>query len=306
MLSYILRRLIITIPTLLGIVTISFLLVRVIPGDPAQAMAGPDATAADVEAIRIQLGLDLPWWQQYVSYLGGVLQGDLGTSARTGAPVLQEILVRLPNTVALAVAALCVASILGCTAGIVAALRRGRLADITLSGLSVLGVSMPVYWTGLLLIMLFAVQLGWLPAAGSGGLLHFVLPVATLAFFAMGFIGRQMRSSMVDAMNADYIRTARARGVSRGDVVVHHGLRNASLPVITVIGLELGGMLGGAVVTETVFAWPGLGRLIVDSIGSRDFAAVQGTVLVFAIILVLVNLVTDLIYAYIDPRIRYD
>lgn len=306
MISYVIRRLLIAIPTLIGVVTVSFMLVRVVPGDPARTAAGPDATAADVERIRQQLGLDDPWWKQYVDYLVGIVHGDLGTSSRTGQSVLGEVLARLPNTMTLAVGALVIAAAAGCLFGVVAALRRGGLADVVLTGVSVLGVSMPVYWSGLLLMIIFAVNLGWFPAAGTGGLMSLVLPMATLAFFAMGFISRQMRSSMVEAMSSDFIRTARARGLSRRQIVTRHALGNAALPVITIIGLELGGMLGGAVVTETVFAWPGLGRLIVDSIGSRDFAAVQGTVLVFAFMLVLVNLLTDIVYAYVDPRIRYD
>jgi ABC-type dipeptide/oligopeptide/nickel transport system permease component len=306
MVSYIVRRLLIAVPTLLGVVSISFVLVRVVPGDPARIAAGPDATAEDVARIREQLGLDDPLWHQFVSYVGGVLHGDLGTSSRTGRPVLEEIVARIPNTMILAVGALVIAALVGCTLGVVAALRRGRTADVVLSGISVLGVSMPVYWSGLLLMIVFAVNLGWLPAAGTGGIANFVLPMVTLAIFAMGFISRQMRSSMVEAMSSDYIRTARARGASRSTIVLRHGLRNAALPVVTIIGLELGGMLGGAVVTETVFAWPGLGRLIVDSIGARDFSAVQGTVLVFAGFLVVVNLATDLVYAYVDPRIRYE
>ena len=288
------------------LVTLAFLMIHLVPGDPVRSALGPDAPNVLVQERRQALGLDDPMWQQYVDYLVGIVHGDLGTSSRTGQSVLGEVLARLPNTMTLAVGALVIAAAAGCLFGVVAALRRGGLADVVLTGVSVLGVSMPVYWSGLLLMIIFAVNLGWFPAAGTGGLMSLVLPMATLAFFAMGFISRQMRSSMVEAMSSDFIRTARARGLSRRQIVTRHALGNAALPVITIIGLELGGMLGGAVVTETVFAWPGLGRLIVDSIGSRDFAAVQGTVLVFAFMLVLVNLLTDIVYAYVDPRIRYD
>ena len=304
--TYVARRLLIAIPTLLGVVTFSFLLLRLIPGDPARVMAGPEATAADVERLRRQLGLDGSLWSQYVDYLGRVVQGDLTTSLRTGTPVLDEIAARIPATVSLAVLAITVAVVVGCTLGVIAALRRDTPVDVLLSGLSVLGVSMPVYWVGLLIIILFSVTLGWLPAAGMGSWQTYILPTAALSLFAVGFISRQTRSAMVETMDLDFIRTVKAKGVSRTALVLRHGLRNASLPVVTVVGLQFGQLLGGAVLTETIFAWPGLGRLLIESIDARDFAAVQGVVLVFALALILVNLATDLLYAYIDPRIRYE
>ena len=304
--NYVARRLLIAIPTLLGVVTFSFLLLRLIPGDPARVMAGPEASAEDVERLRRQLGLDGSLWSQYVDYVGRVVQGDLTTSLRTGTPVLDEIVARIPATASLAVLAIVVAVVVGCTLGIIAALRRDTIVDVVLSGVSVLGVSMPVYWIGLLMIILFSVKLGWLPAAGMDSPQSYILPTAALSFFAIGFISRQTRSAMVETMDLDFIRTVKAKGASPATVILRHGLRNASLPVVTVVGLQFGQLLGGAVLTETIFAWPGLGRLLIESINARDFAAVQGVVLVFAVALILVNLVTDLLYAYIDPRIRYD
>jgi len=304
--GYVARRLLIAIPTLFGVATFSFLLLRLIPGDPARVMAGPQATAEDVDRLRSQLGLDGSLSSQYLDYMGRVLHGDLTISARTGTPVLDEIKARASATVVLAVLAIVVAVIVGCSLGVIAALRRDSALDLLLSGISVLGVSMPVYWIGLLLIIFFSVHLGWLPAGGADSWRAHVLPTVALSFFAVGFISRQTRSAMVETMELDFIRTVRAKGVSHAAVVFRHGLRNAALPVVTVVGLQFGQLLGGAVLTETIFAWPGVGRLLIESINARDFAAVQGVVLVFAVALILVNLATDLLYAYIDPRIRYD
>ncbi|HEY0699316.1 MAG TPA: ABC transporter permease, partial [Micromonospora sp.] len=304
--SYLTRRLLIAVPTLLGVATVSFLLMRIIPGDPARVMAGPEATPEDVERLRQQLGLTGSIWSQYVEYMTRLLHGDLTISARTGTPVIDEITARAPATVTLALLAIVVAVLVGCTLGVLAALRRDSFTDLLLSGFSVFGVSMPVYWVGLLLIMLFSVKLGWLPAGGAESWQSVVLPTVALSFFAIGFISRQTRSAMVETLELDFIRSVRAKGVGRTAVVIRHGLRNAALPIMTVVGLQFGQLLGGAVLTETIFAWPGLGRLLIDSISARDFATVQGTVFVFAVALILVNLLTDLLYAYADPRIRYD
>jgi peptide/nickel transport system permease protein len=304
--SYTLRRLLLAIPTLLGVATVSFLLIRLTPGDPARVLAGPDATQADIALIRRQFGFDKPLWAQYSDYMGRLFTGDLGRSARTGDSVMAEISARLPHTVYLALLATLLAVVIGCTLGVIAAIQRERLTDVVLSGLSVLGVSMPVYWIGLLLIIVFSVKLQLLPAAGATGWKSFILPTVALSLFTTGFISRQTRSAMVETLELDFIRTLRAKGLGRWAVILRHGLRNAALPVITVIGLQFGQLLGGAVITETIFAWPGMGRLLVESINSRDYAAVQGAIVVFAVALILVNLVTDLIYAYVDPRIRYD
>ena len=306
MLTYIGRRVAVAIPTLLGVATVSFLLMRLIPGDAARVIAGPNAAPGDVARIRHQLGLDLPGWEQYLRFMGNLLRLDLGTSARTGAPVLAEISSRAPYTIELALISIAMAVLVGCSLGMIAATRRNSLVDLSISSFAVLGVSMPVYWIGLLLVILFAVDLRILPAAGASQPLGFLLPSITLAFFSVGFIARQTRSAMLEVLGQDYVRTARAKGAGSRTVVLSHALRNALLPIVTITGLQLGQLLGGAILTETIYAWPGVGRLLVDSISSRDFATVQGTVFVFAVALIVVNLLTDLVYAYVDPRIRYE
>lgn len=306
MVTYIVRRVLIAIPTLVGAATVSFLLMRLIPGDPARVIAGVNATPADVARIRHQLGLDEPIWQQYIHFIGNLFQLNLGISARTGQSVLGEILGRIPYTIELAVIATAIAIVVGLTLGVLAATRHNSGLDVAISALAVFGVSIPVFWTGLLLIILFAVDLHLLPAAGANQPTGFVLPSLTLALFSVGFIARQTRGSMLEVMGLDYVRTARAKGAGRSAVLLKHALRNALLPVVTAIGLSFGQLLGGAILTETIYSWPGVGRLLVDSISSRDYATVQGTVFLFAVALILVNLVTDLVYAYVDPRIRYD
>lgn len=306
MIGYAARRLMVAVPTLWGVATISFLLLHLIPGDPARVMAGPAASPETVARLRHQFGLDRSLPDQYLTYLGNLLRGDFGTSARTGNPVMTEIAARAPFTIELAVFAIIIAAVAGTLFGVVAAVRRNSAADTALSGFSVLGVSMPVYWVGLLLVLLFAVNLRWLPAAGANSLDSYILPGVTLALFPIGFISRQVRASMIEVLGQDFIRTSYAKGIGRAGVVIRHGLRNALLPVTTVIGLQFGQLLGGAILTETIFAWPGLGRLLVDSISSRDYAVVQGVVFLFAVALIVINLVTDILYSYIDPRIRYD
>ncbi|MBO0682471.1 MAG: ABC transporter permease [Candidatus Dormibacteraeota bacterium] len=306
MVSYVVRRVLVAIPTLIGAATVSFLLMRLIPGDPARVIAGTNATAADVDRIRHQLGLDQPIWWQYLSFIGNLFRLNLGISARTGQPVLDEITSRLPYTIELAIISVVIAILVGVPLGVMAAARRNSLLDVVISSFSVFGVSIPVFWTGLLLIILFAVDLHLLPAAGATQPTGFVLPALTLAFFSVGFIARQTRGAMLEVMGLDYVRTARAKGASRGTVLLKHALRNAELPIITIVGLQFGQLLGGAILTETIYAWPGVGRLLTDSISSRDYATVQGVVFVFAVALIFVNLLTDLLYAYVDPRIRYD
>lgn len=306
MLEYAARRLLVAIPTLWGVATISFLLLHLIPGDPARVMAGPTATAADVARLRQQFGLDRPLLEQYFGYLGDLLRGDLGIAARTGNSVISEITARAPFTFQLALFAIVLATVVGTLLGVLAAVRRNSMLDTVLSAVSVLGVSMPVYWVGLLFVLLFAVQLHWLPAAGANTVSSYILPGVTLALFPIGFISRQVRASMIEVLGQDYIRTSYAKGLGRTSVVLRHGLRNALLPVTTVIGLQFGQMLGGAILTETIYAWPGLGRLLVDSISNRDYTVVQGVLFLFAVALIIVNLITDLLYSYIDPRIRFD
>lgn len=306
MITYVVRRLLVAIPTLLGVATIVFSLLRLLPGDPAIVIAGPQATAEDIARIRLQLGLDLPGWQQYLTFLGRLVRGDLGISIRTNAPVIQEIFTRVPYTATLAVASLLIAITIGVTAGVIAATRRNTARDLGISGAAVFGVSMPTYWLGIMLIILFAVHLRVLPAAGSEqGPVSLVLPAITLALFSMGLIARQTRSAMLEVLGQDFVRTARAKGAGRTAVLIRHALRNALLPIVTTIGLQFGILLGGAVLTESVFAWPGVGRLLLDSISSRDYPVVQGVVLLLSVSFIAINLITDLIYAYVDPRIRY-
>ena len=306
MITYVVRRLLVAIPTLLGVATIVFSLLRLLPGDPAIVIAGPQATAEDIARIRLQLGLDLPGWQQYLTFLGRLVRGDLGISIRTNAPVIQEIFTRVPYTATLAVASLLIAITIGVTAGVIAATRRNTAGDVGISGAAVFGVSMPTYWLGLMLIILFAVHLRVLPAAGSEqGPVSLVLPAITLALFSMGLIARQTRSAMLEVLGQDFVRTARAKGAGRTGVLIRHALRNALLPIVTTIGLQFGILLGGAVLTESVFAWPGVGRLLLDSISSRDYPVVQGVVLLLSVSFIAINLLTDLIYAYVDPLIRY-
>jgi peptide/nickel transport system permease protein len=304
--TYVVRRLLVAIPTLLGVATIVFSLLRLLPGDPAVIIAGPTATPETIDHIREQLGLKLPLWQQYLGFLGRLARGDLGISTRTGAPVMNEIATRAPFTAELAIASLLIAIAVGVTAGVLAATRRNSAADLGLSGGAVFGVSMPTYWLGLMLIILFAVHLRVLPAAGADqGLVSLVLPAITLALFSMGLVARQTRSAMLEVLGQDFVRTARAKGAPRSAVLVRHALRNALLPIVTTIGLQFGFLLGGAVLTESVFAWPGVGRLLVDSIGSRDYPVVQGIVLLLSLVFIVINLLTDLVYALVDPRIRY-
>ena len=306
MLTYVVRRLLVAIPTLLGVATVVFSLLRLLPGDPASVIAGPTATPESIANIRHQLGLDLPLWHQYLAFLGRLLRGDLGISTRTGSPVVEEILTRAPYTAELAVTSLALAVLVGITAGVIAATRHNGGADLGISGTAVFGVSMPVYWLGLMLIIVFAVRLRVLPAAGADrGVLSIILPAITLALFSMGLVARQTRSAMLEVLGQDFVRTARAKGAPRSAVLIRHALRNALLPVVTTIGLQFGTLLGGAVLTETVFAWPGVGRLLVDSIGSRDYPVVQGVVLMLSVTFIVINLLTDLVYAYVDPRIRY-
>lgn len=304
--SYVARRLLLAIPSVLGVATFSFLLMRMIPGDPARVIAGTEATAEQVERLRSQLGLDASLLRQYIDFLVGILHGDLGTSVRGGQPVADQIANAAPHTLELAILTMLVALPLGCLLGLVAAVFRGRAVDLLVSVLAVFGVSMPVYWSGLLLVLIFAVNLQVLPAAGVTQPWSFVLPVATLAWFVTGFIARQTRAAMLDVLRQDYVRTARAKGGSQLRVITRHALRNALVPIITISGIQFGTLISGAILTETVFAWQGLGRLLVEAIGHRDFPVVQATVLILAVAVVVLNLLVDLLYAYIDPRIRYD
>ncbi len=306
MFQYVIKRLTAIIPVLIGISLIVFFLLRALPGDPAQLIAGEMATQEAVENIRQQLGLDKPLYVQYAIFISKLVVLDLGKSARTGQPVIVEIWSRLPNTILLAVSSTFLACLIGIPVGIYSAVRFYTVSDYIVMVLALFGISMPVFWLGLMLIVIFSVKLHLLPAGGIGTFRHLILPSLALASFSTAFIARMTRSSMMEVMGQDYITTARSKGLLEKVVILKHGLRNAFIPIVTVIGLQFGSLLGGAVLTETVFAWPGIGRLIVDSISARDYPMVQGVVLVFAVLYILVNLIVDVLYAYIDPRIHYD
>lgn len=306
MLQYTLRRILTAFPSVLGVMIIVFAMVRLAPGDPAQNLAGEFADAQTIEFIRERFGLNEPQHVQFYRFVTGVLQGDLGTSTRTYRPVTTDLANYFPNTIELALGAIFVALLFGIPAGILAALRPNSPFDLTVMIGALIGVSMPVFWFGLLAILIFSVQLGWFPVAGRGTLMHLMLPAITLGLSSMAIIARMTRSSMLEVLNQDFIRTARAKGLFGRGVVMKHALRNALVPVVTVVGLQFGALLAGAVITETVFSWPGIGRLLVDSIRARDYPVVQGSVLLIAVSFIFVNLVVDLIYGFIDPRIRYE
>ncbi len=306
MFNYVIKRLLSTIPVLIGISLLLFFMLRMLPGDPAQVLAGQMATPEDIQMIRVQLGLDRPIHIQYAAFLGRIARLDLGRSARTQNPVIEEVWARLPNTIQLAVVAITLACLFGIPAGIVSAVRPYSWIDYLVTVSALFGMSMPVFWLGLMLVVVFAVLLKWLPAGGTGGWEYLILPSITLAAFVVAFIARMTRSTMLEVLSQDYTTTARSKGLLERVVIIKHALKNALIPIITVVGLQFGLLLGGAVLTETVFAWPGLGRLIVDSIQARDYPMIQGAILIFGLLYILVNLVVDVIYAFVDPRIRYD
>ena len=301
------RRLVASVVTLLGVIFVLVTLFKFVPGDPARVIAGLQATPAQVEAIRKTMGLEQTVFVQFWQFVDKLLHGNMGVSARTGNSVMAEIGQRLPFTLELAILGTQIGVIAGILLGVLAARHKGKVIDTISSMVGVMGISMPVYWLGILLIMLFSVQLKLLPIGGAASLTSLIMPTITLGVFSMAIVSRMTRSTMLDSLIQDYVRTARAKGVSEGIVVYKHALRNAFIPVLTVIGLQFGTLLGGAVLTETVFAWPGLGRLLVDSINARDFPMVQGIVLTFAAMFIIVNIITDFLYSVIDPRVRlYD
>jgi len=306
MYNYLIKRLLSIIPVLIGISLLLFFMLRMLPGDPAQVLAGQMATPEEIQNIRSQLGLDRPIHQQYAIYLSHLVRLDLGYSARTQNPVIQEIWARLPNTMLLAMVAIGLACLFGIPAGIISAMRPYSWIDYAVTMMALFGISMPVFWLGLMLVVVFSIILQWLPAGGTGGWQYVILPSITLASFVVAFIARMTRSTMLETLSQDFTTTARSKGLTEKIVVVKHALRNALIPIITVVGLQFGMLLGGAVLTETVFAWPGIGRLIVDSILARDYPMIQGVILIFGLLYILVNLLVDMIYAFVDPRIRYD
>lgn len=287
------------------VVTVVFFVFQLIPGDPARIFAGEEAPQERVDQIRRELGLDQPVLVQYGRYLRRLFQGDLGQSISSRRPVVTEIRNRFGNTFTLALAAITLATITGITLGVISALFRGQPLDYLVTILALLGISVPVFWLGLLMMQLFSVNLGWLPAAGFGTWRHYVMPTITLSVFSIAFITRMTRSSLLETIQQDYVRTARAKGVRERLVLLLHSLRNALLPITIVVGLRFGYMVGGAVITEEVFAWPGMGRLLILAVAQRDIPLVQGLLLVFATSFVLVNLLVDILYAFLDPRIRH-
>jgi len=331
--SYIIRRVLSLIPTLLGVSIIVFLFLRMIPGDPALALGGEHATEKTVERIREEFGLNKPLHEQYVTYMSKVLRGDLGRSILSKRPIADEIRVRFPATVELSVCALAVALIVGLPAGIISATKRNTIFDNVAMVGSLLGISMPIFWLGLMLNWFFAVQLGWLPSvtrldagielqritnllivdsiltgnaeALLNAIQHLILPAIALGTIPMAIIARMTRSAMLEVLEQDYVRTARAKGLVERVVIIKHALKNALLPIITIIGLQVGVLLSGAVLTETIFAWPGIGRWLYLSILSRDYPIVQGMALFITVLFLLVNLLVDISYAMVDPRIRY-
>ena len=294
------------VPVFIGVSVIVFSLVRLIPGDPAELLLGEDYTQEAAEELRAEWGLDKPIYIQYLIFLKQLLHGDLGDSIRSGRPVTQELLERFKNTLQLAIFAVILASVIGISTGIIAGTRPFSLIDNLTMVWAVAGVSLPVFWLGLMLIYLFAVNLNWLPAVGIGGIKHLILPGITLSAFTMATIARQSRSSMLEVMEQDYITTARSKGLTEGRIIQRHAIKNAMIPIITVQGVMIGRLLGGSIVTETVFAYPGMGKLLIDGIVGRDYPIVQGAILLYALSFSLINLVVDLIYVFFDPRIVYD
>ncbi|MEO7741468.1 MAG: ABC transporter permease [Usitatibacter sp.] len=303
MLTYVARRLLGFLPMALGVTLAVFLILQAIPGDPARLAAGPDASEEDVALIRANLGLDEPVYVQYTVYLRNLLTGDFGRSARTQRPVIEEIARTLPATLELTGAAMLIAIGLGIPLGIAAAIRPGTPLDHGITLLSVFGISMPGFFLGLLLMVLFASTLQWLPPTGRGTLAHLLMPAVTLGLPYVATFARLTRSNMLDVLSEDYVRTARSKGLTRNEVVYKHALVNAAIPLVTVLGIYLGRLMGGAVIVETVFAWPGIGRYMVDAIVQRDVWVVQGTIFVFAMSVLLVNLIVDVLYGFLDPRI---
>src|SRR5271165_812529 len=304
MFAFLVRRLVGAIPVLLVVSIFVFGFVRLLPGDPARLLAGPDASPQDVKAVRVELGLDKPVWLQYGTWVGHLAQGDLGRSSRTRQPVATEIGERFMPTLWLTVAAMVWATLVGMTIGVISGVRRGQWQDQAGMVLAVSGSSFPAFWLGLLLISVFSVRLGWLPTGGYGTWQHFVLPSFTLGVAVAAVLARFTRSAFVEVAGEDYVRTARAKGLPERLVVWKHALRNALLPVITMTGLQFGFLLGGAVVVETVFAWPGLGRLLVDSVSYRDYPVMQAEILLFSLEFILINLAVDVLYAVVNPEIR--
>ena len=306
MLGYTIKRILQVIPVLLIISFICFMMIRLVPGDPVANMLGVNASKEAIAAQRAELGLDKPLLTQYGDFLVKALQGDLGKSITTRRPVIDEIAQRYPATLKLALGATVFAAVVGITFGVLSAVKQNKLTDNVIMVFSLLSVSTPSFFLALVMMLLFSLHLGWLPSMGLRTPLHYVLPIITLGMQSVGLIARTTRSSMLEVLRQDYIRTSRSRGISQAVIVMRHAFKNALIPVVTVVGLRFGGLLAGSMLVEAVFSVPGIGRFMVDGVLKRDYPVVQGTVLVLATTFVLVNLAVDLIYALIDPRIKYD
>ncbi|MDM7274765.1 MAG: ABC transporter permease [Thermoprotei archaeon] len=304
LLNYTVYRLAQGFITFLGAFLLIFLFVRLLPGDPARLIAGPEALEEDIQRIRAHLGLDRPLYEQFITYMASLLRGDLGTSIKYGTPVLEEILARLPYTLALAFVAEALAVSVAVPLGVLAALKPRSLVSQLVSVLAVVGASLPVFWTGLMLIFIFSVELRLLPSSGAESPKHIILPSATLAFFLVGNLARITRAAVMESLSSNHVVTARAKGLSFNKILVRHVLRNSLIPILTVASVQLGALLGGAVVTETVFAWPGIGSLLIDSLFFRDYPLAQGVIMFTVGAFILINIVTDILYALVDPRVR--
>lgn len=312
MLTFLGRRGVQTIPTLLGVLTVVFILMRLVPGDPAALMLGDRASAEALEQLRVDLGTDQPLAAQYVSYMADVLRGDFGTSIRTRRPVVSEVFRVFPHTLILAVAATIIGTLVGMGLGIVAAMRRNTVIDYAVTTLSLAGTAMPIFLIGMIFLVVFSFRLQWFPVISSAGfddpgnlLRQLVLPASALGLSAAALIARMTRSSLLEVMEQDYLRTARAKGATARTLLFRHALRNALIPIVTVIGLNFGRLLGGTIITETLFVRPGIGRLLIDSIYARDYPQVEALIATFALAFVLVNLLVDITYGAIDPRVQY-
>jgi peptide/nickel transport system permease protein len=303
---FLLQRLLLLLPTLFGAVTVVFLLIRVVPGDPVEAMLGETASSIDKAALRRELGLDQPLWNQYLRFVGGLAAGDLGRSLYEQATVTELILKRLPATLELTLAAMAVAFLLAFPLGIAAAAKRDTWIDRGALLFSLFGLAMPNFWLGPLLMIFFSIELGWLPVSGRGGIDHLILPSLTLGMAMAAILTRMIRSGLLQTIHEDYIRTARAKGLSERRVWLKHALRNSLISVITIVGLQFGALLAGSIITESIFSWPGVGRLTLQAIQTRDYPLVQGCVLAIAVSYLAVNLLTDICYRWADPKISYD
>ena len=307
MTQYIIRRLLQMIPITLGILTLIFALIHLIPGDPAIQIAGENARPEDVAQVRKELGLDKPLWEQYVSYLSGLVRGDLGTSFRTREEVSKEIWARYPATLQLAFGGMIVAIIVAFPLGVISAIYRSTWIDNVARFFALVGVSMPSFWFGPLLIIAFAIHFEWFPVSGRGeGIRSLVLPSLTMGLALAAILTRMIRVSLAEELNQLYFTTALAKGVTRGKAIFVHAMKNALIPVVTILGLQFGSLLTGAIITEQIFSWPGLGRLLIQSISTRDYPQVQASILVIALTYIMINLLTDIVYGVIDPRIKYD